>query len=101
MPQCFKKRNGEIYLIPKKEIFKELNESLNFDKEIFIKHLKAMDYPFFHRVWGAATIQAFENASPPYSKQHPFQIYINIVKLPAYKNFTFKDSDIFDSFKKL
>ena len=90
---CYKKRNGEKYFVPKQVIKKTIDP---YDSTTYLSHLEAMDYPYIISEWERIREYCIEKNMPEFI----FPRYIMVMNLPAYRNFTWNDSEMFNNLEE-
>lgn len=79
----YKKRNNELYTeLTKKEILNKIDIN---NPNTFLPYLKILDYPFIEDIW---------RRSVEYEKNFNFSKYVARMRLAAFRNFSYKDSDM-------
>ena len=85
------KRNGTYYLDKTKE---EILASIdNNNPDTFIPYLEAMDYPYIEDAW-QRRVERCPNETNIFGK------YIATMRLRAYRDYTYKDSDFLNACHK-
>ena len=84
--QCYKRRDGTDYVIPKGVIDKSINP---YDPSTYLVHLENMDYPYIIDEWMRTREYCVKNNMI----ECVFPKYIAKMNLAAYKKFTWKNTE--------